>query len=375
MRVLLIDQIAKVNFRYTFPLANSLVKNGIDVRLVIDQKQEKENCECERIRLFNTDEKGIGKLSKLKNYVTSYMKIGSMLQNEPYDVLHTEWYSISPIDYHFIKKYKKKYHFKYVATVHDILPFNQKFYDMSFHRKLYGVADSIILQAPANVDRFSKLFPEYSYKTRMIPHGHMLDYINIQDKAESRKHLGLPNEKKILLFFGQIKKVKGVDILLKAMLKVVKEYDDLMLVIAGSVQYLDFDECQSILDSGKLGDQIRADIKYIPDADVKYYYSACDACVLPYTDVYQSGVIQLAYGYKKPVIASDLPAFTQFVIEGKTGYVAKAGDVDSLAKTISRAVRSSSSWVAFGENGYELVKEELNWDKIGKRIICECYEQ
>lgn len=76
MKVLLVDQIAKVNYKYTFPLANGLKKAGADVVLVIDQKAEKENCQCERVNLFNTDEKDIGKTQKMQNYIASYKKIG-----------------------------------------------------------------------------------------------------------------------------------------------------------------------------------------------------------------------------------------------------------------------------------------------------------
>ena len=155
MKVLLVDQIAKVNYKYTFPLANGLEKAGAEVLLAIDQKQEKENCRCKRINLFNTDEKNVGKLEKMQNYIASYKKIGEILRADNFDVLHTEWYTFSPIDYLFLSRFKKKYGVKYVATVHDILPFNEKFYDKYFHKKLYELADSIILQAPGNVNRFA----------------------------------------------------------------------------------------------------------------------------------------------------------------------------------------------------------------------------
>lgn len=88
MKVLLVDQIAKVNYKYTFPLANGLEKAGAKVLLAIDQKQEKENCRCERINLFNTDEKNVGKLEKMQNYIASYKKIGELLRTEKFDVLH-----------------------------------------------------------------------------------------------------------------------------------------------------------------------------------------------------------------------------------------------------------------------------------------------
>lgn len=373
MKVLLVDQIAKVNYKYTFPLANGLKKAGVDVLLAIDQKEEKENCLCERINLFTTDEKKIGKLAKMCNYIASYKKIEQLIHNRSIDVLHTEWYTFSPIDYLFLRKIKKKYGVKYVATVHDILPFNEKFYDKCFHKKLYGLADSIILQAPGNMKRFAELFPESNDKTHMIPHGHMLDYIEQVDQKESREKLGIPSGKLVFLFFGQIKKVKGVDILLKALLKLKERYPDMYVVIAGSVWKADFSEYQEIIDNNELNDCLKTDIRYIPDEEVKYFYSASDVCVLPYTDVYQSGVIQLAYGYKKAVISSDLPAFTQFVKEGETGYISEAGNVDSLVAAVERAIKDRKRLVDVGQSGYDLVKQTLNWDNLAKKIVSECY--
>lgn len=374
MKVLLVDQIVKINYKYTFPLVNGLVKAGVLVTLVMDQKQEKENCLCDRIKLFNTSEKGIKKISKLKNYILSYKKIDKLLAAEQYDVLHTEWYTFSPVDYYFISSFKKKYKIKYVATVHDILPFNQKFYDVIFHRKLYSIADSIILQAPENMKRFAKLFAESKEKTIMIPHGHMLDYIETADKKESRKLLDIPENKVVFMFFGQIKKVKGVDILLKALILLKRKFTDLYVMIAGSVWKTDFAECQAIIDNNDLTECLKTDIRYIPDKEIKYFYAASDVCVLPYTDVFQSGVIQLAYGYKKPVVTSDLPAFTQFVEEGVTGFISKAGDVESLANAMERAINSREYLDRIGQAGHDLVKSQLNWNDLAKNIVTNCYQ-
>jgi len=375
MKVLLIDQIAKVNYKYTFPLANSLSECGIQVDLVIDQKLEKENCNCNRYCFFNTAEKDISKIKKLVNYIKSYMSIYKILKKGRYDIIHTEWYTFSPIDYFFLRLIKKKYIIRYVATVHDILPFNQKFYDAYYHKKLYKLADSIILQAPANMDRFVSIFPEEKNKIHMIPHGHMLDYVEIQNREESRKRLGLPDDKVILLFFGQIKKVKGVEILLSAIGKLKKKHPNLYTVVAGSVWKADFSECEQIIEKEQLNNCLRTDIRYISDEEVKYYYSACDICVLPYTDVYQSGVIQLAYGYKKPVIATELPAFTQFVKENITGFLSKPGDAESLALAIEKALQSKRNLNDIGEAGYQLVRETLDWNVLAKRIVEECYKE
>ena len=373
MKILLIDQIAKVNFRYTYSLANGLIKNGIDVELVTDLKKEDENCICKKYRWFNTDEKGIGIIPKIGNYLASYRKILQLVKENNYDVIQTEWFIASPIDYFFLKKIKKLSKAKLIMTVHDILPFNELFYDRYFYGKLYDLADKIILQAPGNKSRFASLFPNDVDKVRIIPHGHMLDYIETAEKSGSRKILGIPENKLVLLFFGQIKKVKGVDVLLKALSLLKDKHPELSVIIAGSVWKTDFSECEKIINSNQLDNCLKLDIRYIPDNEIKYYYGAADACVLPYTDVYQSGVIQLAYGYKKPVISSDLQAFTQFVKENISGFVSKRGDEASLARAIERLIANQNNLAEMGENGYKLVKSELDWEKLTKQMIAECY--
>ena len=177
------------------------------------------------------------------------------------------------------------------------------------------------------------------------------------------------------MFFGQIKKVKGVDILLRAILELKKIRDDFFVVIAGSVWKADFTECQNLIDNNDLSELLRTDIRYIPDEEVKYYYSASDVCVLPYTDVYQSGVIQLAYGYKKAVLSSDLPAFTQFVKDGQTGYIFRNRDYADLANCMSKAIDEKEKLKELGENGFNLVREALNWDVLAERIINEVYNK
>lgn len=105
MKVLLVDQIAKVAYKYTYSLANALHEQGVYVDLVIDQKEESEDCACNRTNLFNTDEKDIGKIKKLWNYLWSLKAIRKMMKG--YDILHTQWIIFSPVDYIFFRHLKK----------------------------------------------------------------------------------------------------------------------------------------------------------------------------------------------------------------------------------------------------------------------------
>jgi len=368
MKIVLVDQIAKVNYKYSFSLANALEKTGIDVTLVIDQKNEEDGCKCKKFNWFNTDEKGIGKISKLLNYLKSYKMLRTKIAEGNYQVLHTQWLIFSPVDYYFLRKIKKESGIKLVVTIHDILPFNQKFYDYRFHRKVYELADEVIVQADNNIKRFDELFPQMAGKEVMIPHGHFLDYSECIDKNKARDYLNLSYDKKIILFFGQIKKVKGVGILLESFAQIKNEYPDVQLVIAGSVWKDDFSQYQEIIDKNQMNMCVRTDIRYIPDEEVKYYYSAADLCVLPYLDVYQSGVVQLAYAYKKPVVATSIGAFKEVVLEGKSGFMCKADNVNSLSEALKTALDSYDRYCEMGQAGYDYIKQKFSWIKIAEKI-------
>lgn len=374
MKVLLLSQIAVVDYKYTYSLANALKACGNEVELVIDDKKDNEYCQCKCTNKFLTSRKDIGKGKKLLNYIDTYCFIVKKAVSEHFDVVHVQWFQFSPVDYYFLKKLKK-HGIKVVVSVHDILPFNEKKYDMTFHKKIYGLCDHIIVQAETNIKRFDELFPEDRKKVTYIPHGHFLDFVDKHEMEESRKHLNIPLDKTVLLFFGQIKKVKGVGVLLEAFGKLVQKREDLFLVIAGNVWKDDFAPYQEIIDRYSLTDkQLKTDIRFIPDEEVGYYYSACDIAMMPYIDVYQSGVIQLAYAYGKPTVATSIPPFMEIVEDGITGYLCQPNDIDSLAEAIERAVAEKDRLENFGEAGRKKIATKYSWTKIAEGIT-ELYKK
>ncbi|MBR7000835.1 MAG: glycosyltransferase family 4 protein [Lachnospiraceae bacterium] len=374
MKILLVDQIAKVNYKYSFSLAEAIKKQGNEVVLAIDRKKESEHCTCRMINLFNTDEKNIGKIKKLFNYIASYRAILRELKSGGYDIVHTQWLIFSPIDYFFLRRIVKKCKVKLVVTIHDILPFNQKFYDFRYHKKVYGLADKVIVQAENNVKRFGELFPDMTGKSVMIPHGHFLDYAEPMNMSEARERLNIQKNALVFLFFGQIKKVKGVGVLLEAFSKMCREYPDALLIIAGSVWKDDFSQYQEIIDRTGISDAVRTDIRYIPDEEIKYYYSACDCCVLPYLDVYQSGVIQLCYAYRKPVVATRIGAFKEVVLEGESGFLCEPNDAEDLAAGMKTAIEKRADFEKMGSRGYEYIAKKFSWDKIAADVT-EIYSE
>ena len=369
MKVLLVDQIASISFKYSFSLANALTDAGAQVEMITDGVEDCGYCRCPCHPVFNTARRDIGKLRKALNYVSAWRFAVKKAAEEGFDVVHLQWFDLSPADAYYIRKLKKK-GVRAVAGIHDILPLNKKPYDAFFYRMIYRLCDRIYVQAEANVSRFRALFPEDGGKLSLIPHGHFLDFARPVSREKARARLGIPGDRTVFLFFGQIKKAKGLDLLLSAFGRLVREHSGLFLVVAGKVWKDDFSAYQEQIRSLGLGpDVLRTDIRLIPEEEAALYYSACDLCVLPYRDVYQSGVLQLVYAYRKPPVVSSIPAFRELVTEGETGYLFESGNADSLAGAMERAAAGRENWAAMGRRGQELVRQKLSWDRIAEKVL------
>lgn len=371
MKVLLVDQLTKVTYKYTFSLATALSKqNGVEIALAMDTKAQDENCDVQKYKFYNTADKDIGKIKKIGNYIASTFKLVKLAERQ-FDIIHTQWIIFAPVDYWGLKSMKKKGE-KIVITIHDILPFNQKFYDYYYHKKIYAMADQIIVQAPDNVKRFHELFPDNQVPVHMIPHGHFMDYAQKIEKNIAREKLQIPQDKFVYLFFGQIKKVKGVDVLLKAWAKAIKENQELkenaLLVIAGSVWKADFGKCEEIIETEHLQEYLKLDIRYIPDEEVDSYYGAADICVLPYLEVYQSGVLQLTYAHDKTAIVTKIPAFTDIIDESR-GFLCEPNNADSLKDALLLAYEKKKDLDQMADNGYTYIRERFDWEKIAEKIV------
>ena len=368
MKILLLDQIASINYKYSFSLANALIALNHTVELVADDKKEDRFAKCKIYNKFSSNQKGYGKLRKLIKLFRAYFFSLRKAKSEHFDIVHLQWVQFSPVDYLFVRILKANGK-KIIMTVHDILPFNEKKYDHFFHRKIYQLCDQIIVQAETNIKRFQDAFPESAHKIHFVPHGHFLTFAETHPMGQARDYLKIPHQKFVFLFFGQIKKVKGVGVLLKSFSKLLKDKSNAYLVVAGNTWKDEFELYKKIIEEENLqANNLKLDIRFIPDEEVGYYYSACNIAVLPYLDVYQSGVVQLAYAYKKPVIATSIPAFMEIVENEKTGLLCDANSVQSLCSAMMSAMENASCLEQWGELGYQKIAEKFSWEKIAKDV-------
>lgn len=255
--------------------------------------------------------------------------------------------------------------FKIILTAHDV----ESFYDGSsrFVAKLvYYLADGIIVHNRISYTSMLNKVPRVSDKIGIIPHGNYISYsTQAPSKASAREKLGVSSNASVVLFFGQIKKVKGLDILLRAWQQVTKANSNAILLVAGKLWRDDISHYTKLIDECKMINSVRLDIRYIPDDEALLYYSSADVVVLPYRQIYQSGVLLMAMSQKKAVLASDLPGMKEIICDGKNGYLFKDGDYNELARILIKVIDDPINRDVVAIAGYETAKQYHDWNAIG----------
>jgi glycosyltransferase involved in cell wall biosynthesis len=155
--------------------------------------------------------------------------------------------------------------------------------------------------------------------------------------SEAKRQLGLQANEKAVLFFGRIRPYKGIEHLLAAFRPLVDIHSDYRLIIAGepkkgSEAYRH--QIEQTVKTEFMPGQIIMKIQFIPDDQMEVYLKGADVLVLPYKEIFQSGVLFLAYSFGLPVVATDVGSFREEIVEGKTGFLCQPGDPAELAKAI-----------------------------------------
>jgi len=255
---------------------------------------------------------------------------------------------------------------KLVLTVHDVSSLAGP---VTWKRRLtgwiYRSTDVVIAHNRVSLRELESIGVP-SQMIRVIVHGHYLDSVHKRPpEAEARKALGIDPQAKVVLFFGQIKDVKGLDLLIEALPAVSREVRDVVLLIAGRPWKSDFARYDSLIDATGVRSRCHLHIDFIPDDDVANYYAAADVVALPYRRIYQSGVLMMAMTYGRAVVASDLPGMTEIVTDGMNGYVFSLGVKNSLARTLIRALQDNQERVEIGLRALEYVRRKHDWNDIG----------
>ena len=264
-----------------------------------------------------------------------------------------------------LRRIKKNNYTKIVCIADNILPHEKRIADTALTKYFLKPVDAFITMSEkvlADLRMFVKNKP-----AQFVPHPLYDNFGEKISKEQARKKLELNLNDKIILFFGFIRKYKGLDILFRAMniLKNQKpEPGSLKLLIAGEF-YEDKTMYIDLINELGIKDDLILHTNFIPDSEVKNYLCAADCVVQPYRNATQSGVTPLAYHFEKPMIVTNVGSLPSLVPDKKTGLVAEPNPQDIAEKI--------ATYFQLGEN-YFLAhlreeKKKYSWSNMVKAIL------
>lgn len=272
---------------------------------------------------------------------------------------------------------------KVVFTAHNVNAAKRDNQDSLVNRATlkvqYRLSDHIFVHTNKMKDELVADFGISGGKVSVIPFGINNTFPrSLMNRSEARKSLGLDVEEKVALFFGQIAPYKGLEYLVKAMARTTSQRHTFRLVIAGRIKPGSGDYWESVqreIKAAGLGSRIIETIRFISDEEVETFFKAADVLVLPYINIYQSGLPFLAYSYGLPVVASDTGGLPEDIIEGRTGLVFKQRDPEDLARAMEKYF-SSELYSQLGSRRQDIIdyaNDHHSWAKVAD-MTCSVYE-
>jgi glycosyltransferase involved in cell wall biosynthesis len=260
-----------------------------------------------------------------------------------------------------LRRVKKNGHTKVVCIADNVIPHEKRPGDKAFTRYFVKPIDAFVTMS-VKVMQDLRLFT--TQKAQQVVHPLYDNFGAAVNKTAAREHLGLPVAEKLILFFGFIRRYKGLDLLLEAMAQEDIRKAGIRLLVAGEFYEDEAPYLQQIQLLG-LQQQVILHTRFISDSEVKYYLSAADFVIQPYRNATQSGVTPLAYHFEKPMLVTNVGGLPDLVPDGKVGLVAAPEPV-SIAQHILELYRLGEAH--FLPNLQE-EKKKYSWKVLTQTIV------
>jgi len=247
---------------------------------------------------------------------------------------------------------------------HNVFPHERFPLDNFLTKLALKRGDAFIVHSQGDGKDLLTIKPNACYKYNPHPTYNAFKMKNLT-KRQARDALQISLDAKILLFFGFVREYKGLKYLLYAMPDIKKAFIGVKLLIVGSFGNNKEGYMEIIRNKG-IADCVAVVDCYIPDNEVEKYFAASNLVVLPYESATQSGIVQIAFGFEKPVIVTDVGGLPDVVEDGKTGYVVESKSPEALVEAVVKYFAQGKE-----EEFVENVRKEayrFSWERMAEKI-------
>ncbi len=311
-----------------------------------------------------SDEIGINSKRLLSsiNFFTWKKTADYIVNQNPDLVIFRYWMPFFAMSQAMVAKYiKSKCSAKMLAICDNIVPHEKHLFDYRLTHHFFKKMDHfIVMSRIVEKDLLSFIDnPDYHY----TPHPIYNIFGPQVSKAKARRTLGI-KAKKIILFFGIIRAYKGLDVLLNSIPILAENMSDFKVLIVGE-PYEPFEKYQNLISKLGIEKYLDLNLQFLSNGEIANYFSAADVVALPYRSATQSGIVQVAYYYNKPVVTSNVGGLPEVVSDGEVGYVVNP-EPEDFADGIIR-IFTDNQYLQFSEN-VKSFKNKFSWDTFIKVI-------
>ena len=314
---------------------------------------------------------------KIARILTYYARLANYAARSRARIFHILWNNkFEHFDRTLLMLYYRLFGKRIILTAHNVNMRKRDGRDNWLNRLSLGVqyrlCHHILVHTGAMKDELVADFGIASQRVSVIPFGiNNTSPATALGRREARERISLGPSEKTLLFFGQIALYKGLEYLIAAMSELTKEYRNLRLVIAGRIKpgYASYwNAMRSEISLRGLENRIIQHVRFIPETEVEVYFKAADVAVIPYVDIFQSGVPFLSYSFGLPVIATDVGSLRDDIVEGETGFLCRPKNPADLAKAIRTYFASDlyQNLETCRNQIRELANDRYSWVRVGE---------
>lgn len=295
----------------------------------------------------------------------NWIRIGCRLRREAPDFILMKYWTpfMAPCFGTIARIARSNGHTKVICQIDNVEPHEHHFVDRPFNRYFLSAVDGFVYMSE---QVHGELLNYTSASALFSPHPMFENFGARVDRTEACRHLGLNHGDRYMLFFGLIRDYKGLDTLLEAWTRIADK--EMKLIVAGEF-YASRDKYMPLIEA--LDDRVILHDRFVADSDVKYYFSAAEAVILPYKSATQSGVTQIAYNFCLPIIVSDVGGLAEIVPDDVVGYVCPP-TVEGVASAVDR-MNEDGNIERFRRNMAE-ERKRFSWEEMCSRIT-EVYKK
>lgn len=303
----------------------------------------------------------------------SWKKTANAIKKEKADLVIFDWWNpfFGPSHFAISRLIQKQYKGKIVFITENVISHEGRAVDRSLTKLGLKNADYFIALSDAVEHTLKDFYPGKKVFRSALPIYDCYDMEENLDPQVIKKSLGFAPDDIILLFFGYVRKYKGLNVLIEAMPDILRHNPKIKLLIVGEF-YDSADKYYEQIKSLKLENSVKVVQRFVPNEEVGQYYTLADIVILPYLSATQSGILNIAYGFKKPVLVTEVGGLADDVIEGKTGFVASPGNPVALSEGVRKFLEARGS-TDFTSNIEHKLKDQLfyNFPQIIEEIISQ----